>query len=159
MKKSAALIFPLILLVSCSGRKVYEKHIKTENLNWNRFNKMNFDVPIKNVASTYDFFVTLRYIEQVPYDQVKVYFYFSTSDGETHALNHTIRLRDYEGRLLGKGMGDYWDVEELVKGDYRFREPGICRVEISSRMDKVELPGIVDVGLVVRKSATKMEDK
>jgi hypothetical protein len=48
-------------------------------------------------------------------------------------------------------MGDLWDIEQLVRPGYKFSEPGICKVEVSSAMQYAELPGIMQVGLIVRK--------
>jgi hypothetical protein len=49
-------------------------------------------------------------------------------------------------------MGDLWDISSLVREDFRFTQAGTCTVEISSNMSYADLPGLMQVGLIVRKA-------
>lgn len=146
---STLLIF---LMFSCSRDKVFEKHIKMENLVWNRFNELSFDVPIKDTSVNYDFYVAIRHHTDMPFPRIKINFYMSTPDGETRSLDKMIDLKDKDGKLLGDGLGELWDMVEPVRKDFHFNKTGTCKVELSSRMSNVDLPGILEVGLIVRTS-------
>jgi gliding motility-associated lipoprotein GldH len=67
-------------------------------------------------------------------------------------MEQKILLRDKDGKLLGNGMGDLWDIDHLIRDGFKFTEPGTCTVEISSTMSQADIPGVMQVGLVVMKA-------
>jgi gliding motility-associated lipoprotein GldH len=153
MKK--LLLYILVLLMafaSCSGGKIFEKHEKIKGNVWDRFDVIEFEVNIEDVSDPYDFFVSFRYMEQFPLKYVDIDFTIYAPSGETRSSEHRIKFKDKEGKLIGKGMGDLWDLEEVLRESYTFSEPGICKVEISSTMSYADIPGIMTVGLIVRES-------
>ena len=145
-------MFGLLAMIgfsSCNSKKIYEKYIDIERITWNRFDVKTFEVEIKNVPSSYDFFVAIRHHTDVPFQYIDIRFIIYTPGGETRMLEQRIPLRDKEENLLGNGMGDLWDVVQPVRTDLLIKEPGICIVEISSKMSRIDLPGIMQVGLLV----------
>jgi gliding motility-associated lipoprotein GldH len=142
----------LFVFTACSHRKIYEKYLDNERITWNRFDVKTFKVDIKDISSKYAFYVALRHVTDVPINYINISFSINTSSGETRTIEQKILLRDNDGKLLGNGMGDLWDVVQLVRDNFEFTEPGICTVEISSRMPQANLPGVMQVGLIVKKS-------
>lgn len=154
MKLNLASVFILFLffLGSCSGGKVFEKYATIKGNIWNRFEVIEFETDIEDIGGSYDFFVELRHMEQFPLKFITIDFTFYTPSGEIRSSEHRIDIKDAGGNMLGKGMGDLWDIEKPVWQGYKFTEPGICRFEISSTMSNADLPGIMQVGLIVRKA-------
>ena len=152
--KNAILLFliAVILLSACGRTKIYEKHLDNERITWNRFDVKTFKVDIKDVSSKYDFYVAIRYITQVPYAFITIKSILYTPSGETRIMEHKIKLKDNDGALIGEGMGDLWDLVEPIREGFQFIEPGTCIVEISSTMSLADLPGIMQVGLIVREA-------
>jgi gliding motility-associated lipoprotein GldH len=152
MKK---LIVPLIILsfvfTACDKAKIFEKYLDNERITWNRFDVKTFQVPIVDVSSSYDFYVAIRHVDAFPLDFLHLKFIISTPSGETRSIEQKIMLRNKDGKWLGDGMGDLWDVSYLFRKGLKITEPGTCTVEISSAMSQADLPGIMQVGLVVRK--------
>lgn len=142
----------LFILTSCNPRKIYEKHLDNSRITWNRFDIKTFNVDIRDISANYDFYVAIRYVSEIPLDYIKIKFTLYTPSGEIRTLEQKILLKDKEGNLLGNGMGDLWDLNHLVRDNFEFTEPGICKVEISSTMSQADLPGIMQVGLIVEKS-------
>lgn len=142
----------ILVLASCSRAKVFEKYTDIKGNVWNRFEVVTFDVNIEDISAAYDFYVAFRHMDQFPLDNIVIQFNFETPSGEARYSKQKIVLKDTSGKWLGNGMGDLWDVEQLVRPGYKFTEPGICKVEVSSAMQNADLPGIMQVGLIVRKS-------
>jgi gliding motility-associated lipoprotein GldH len=146
-----SLFFIFFLFISCDSRKIYENHLDNERITWNRFDVKTFNVDIKDISEKYDFYIAIRHHTDAPFQYINVSFTIYTPSGEVRTMEHKISLRDKEGKPLGDGMGDLWDVTYPARMGLEFTEPGICRVEISSTMSQADLPGIMQVGLVVRK--------
>jgi len=142
----------LLLLTACSHRKIYEKYIDNDRITWNRFDVKTFKVDIKDISSKYAFYIAIRHVTDVPFRYITISFTLNTPSGESRNLEQKILLKDNDGNLLGNGMGDLWDIVHLVRDNFEFTEPGICTVEISSTMPQANLPGIMQVGLIVKKT-------
>jgi gliding motility-associated lipoprotein GldH len=153
MKKLILIFIPVIIvLTSCNPRKIYEKHFDIDRITWNRFDVKTFKVEIKDISANYAFYAAIRHLTDVPFRFLTIKFIIYTPSGERRILEQKILLKDNDGNLLGDGMGDLWDVNHLVRDNFKFTEPGICTVEISSTMSQADLPGIMQVGLIVKKS-------
>ncbi len=151
MKKSLILTFIFLTLISCSNRKIYEKYVKLDNLIWNRFNVITFEVPIENISSGYDFYLAIRHHTDIPYKSILVNVTFYTPSDEMRTMNHRIIIKDENDKLVGDGLGDLWDLVTPVREDFRFTKSGICKFEISSAMSQADLAGIIEVGLIVKR--------
>jgi gliding motility-associated lipoprotein GldH len=153
MKKLIMTFFAgILVLTSCNPRKIYEKHIDIDRITWNRFDVKTFKVDIKDISANYAFYAAIRHLTDVPFRYITISFTLYTPSGERRIMEQKIFLKDKEGNLLGDGMGDLWDLVHLVRDDFKFTEPGVCTVEISSTMSQADLPGIMQIGLIVRKS-------
>jgi gliding motility-associated lipoprotein GldH len=153
MKKRFSFIFlGLFMLSGCNPGKIFEKYYDIDRITWNRFDVKTFQFDIDDTSSGYDFFAVIRHHTDIPFRFIDIRFIINTPSGETRIMEQKILIRDKEGKLLGEGMGDLWDIMQPVRQDFRFNEPGKCTVEISSAMSQADLPGVLQVGLVVRKS-------
>lgn len=142
----------LLMMTACNSGKIYEKYIDNDRITWNRFDVKTFKVDIKDISSKYAFYIAIRHVTDVPLRYITVSFTLNTPSGESRTLEQKILLKDSDGKLLGNGMGDLYDIVQLVRDNFEFSEPGICTVEISSTMPQANLPGIMQVGLIVKKS-------
>ena len=151
--RKAVVLLPLIclLIISCDKAKIYEKHLDNDRITWNRFDIKTFKVEIEDISSSYDFYVAIRHITAFPLDHIDIQFNIYTPSGETRMLEQELMLKDYKDNWLGDGMGDLWDFTQLIREDFRFTQVGTCTVEISSTMSQADLPGIMQVGLIVRR--------
>jgi gliding motility-associated lipoprotein GldH len=153
MKKTALIFIGICLLLSsCDRAKIYEKYQDNDRITWNRFDVKTFQVDIKDISASYDFYIAIRHIDAFPLDYITVRFVIYTPSGETRTLEQKIRLKDENGNWLGDGMGDLWDITHLARKGLQFTQAGTCTVEISSTMSQADLPGIMQVGLIVKRS-------
>jgi len=153
MKKNILLLLiGLTVFPSCDSAKIYEKHLDNERITWNRFDVKTFKVDIKDISCSYDFYVAIRHHTDFPLPYLTIRFTLFTSSGEMRTMEQKIILKDKQGNLMGDGMGEIWDLLHLAREDFQFTEPGVCSVEVSSTMSQADLPGIMQVGLIVKKS-------
>jgi gliding motility-associated lipoprotein GldH len=147
-----SLLTALVILSSCDQAKVYEKHFDNERITWSRFDVKTFNFDIKDISATYDFYIAIRHHTHIPFKFLTIKFTLYTPSGEVRMMEQKIMIKDNEGNLLGNGMGELWDLVHLARKDFEFTQAGNCTVEISSTMSQADLPGIMQVGLIVKKS-------
>ena len=145
-------LFLIFFISSCSDSKVFEDYHKFDDLSWNRFNNQKFDVPIEDTETEYDIFIAFRHLPGIPYKEIKINFTMHLPDGEFRTANHILELTDKEGNSLSNCLGDFCDISFPVRKGFTFSESGIVRFEIENKYTKVEMPGIVEVGLIIKKA-------
>jgi len=151
MKQSATLILLIFLMVSCANKEVFKEYKTFDKVSWNRFDILYFEVPVK--AGDYlDFYLALRHHTFFPYDYINTNITFYSPDGEMRSKEYHFELKDKDGQWKANGMGELWDIEFPIRDSSFFNKDGICKVRVENKMTKIETPGIVEVGLIVRES-------
>jgi gliding motility-associated lipoprotein GldH len=140
------------LLTSCSKNKVFEKYISIENYKWKRDKPVTFEVNIQDVKTNYDVTLALRHTTYYAFANIKVNVAIAFPGGDIRTKDYNIFVRDTDGSFKGDGAGDLWDITYPVFTDITFPEAGIYKFDVQNMMPIVELPDIMDVGLIVRKS-------
>lgn len=148
----AGLLTSIIILTSCYRESVvFREYIEMDNMTWNRFDILEFEVPVKE-NDVFDFKLFLRHHTDFPYDKLFVNITFYSPGGDMRSRDYDFDLKDYRGDWLAKGMGELWDVEILIRKEMPFFENGICKVRIENKYPKFDTPGIIEIGLIVQKS-------
>lgn len=152
MKKILLLLFvPLFLLNGCGNTVVFKQFKKMDNVSWNRFDFLIFEVPV-NAGDKLDFDLALRHHTYFPYDYLDANITFYMPDGGMRTAEYHFELKNEKGNWKADGMGELWDIELPIRDKLYFGKTGICKVRIENKMTKLETPGIVEVGLLARKS-------
>jgi gliding motility-associated lipoprotein GldH len=155
--KKTILLFAILsaMLTSCSKNKVFEKYTTLENYKWKRDHLIRFDVDIKDVKTNYDVTLALRHTTYYPFANIKVNVTITYPGGDIRTKDYNIFVRDTDGSFKGKGAGDLWDITFPVFTDITFPDAGSYKFEIQNVMPIMELPDVMDVGLIVRKAEKK----
>lgn len=152
MKKLFIVLAAFVLaFTSCREPTVFREYRKIDNMSWNRFNFIEFEVPVEE-GDKLDFDLTLRHHTAFPYDKLFVNITFYLPDGEFRSANYAFDLKDKDGNWLADGMGELWDIELPIRSEMQFSETGTCKVRLENQYPKVETPGIIELGLIVKRS-------
>ncbi|MCD4665750.1 MAG: gliding motility lipoprotein GldH [Bacteroidales bacterium] len=147
-----AVLVSLLIVPSCSNNKVFQQYHKFENLSWNRFNYLTFEVPIEETGGEYDILIAIRHLPEIPYKKINISLTINLPYGEMRTANHTLTMKDKEGKNLGNCLGDLCDITIPVRKGFKFAEPGIVKFDIENKYSKMEMPGIMEIGLIIRKA-------
>jgi gliding motility-associated lipoprotein GldH len=152
MKKVLLILIISTLSISCSKNKVYEKRFEFEKYTWNRFLPVYFEFPIHDNTYNYNIYLTSRHITQYPYDNLKVNLTIYSPSGDERTSMHVFQVKDKDGKFLGDGMGDLWDLKLLVKQNISFKDAGNYKIQIDNLMDYYDIVGLMNIGVIVEKS-------
>lgn len=144
-------LFIAFVASSCGSGNVFKEYKKMDNMTWNRFDVPIFEVPVEE-GDMLDFFLELRHHTGFPYDKLYVNITFYSPDGDMRSFDYDFNLKDKDGNWLAKGMGDLWDIELPIRRNLLFNKTGICRVRVENKYPKYDTPGIMEVGLLVKRS-------
>ena len=139
------------LLTSCGNDVVFRKYNKMANVSWNRFDIQNFEVPVKK-GDVLDFYLSIRHHPDFPFDKIWINVTFYKPDGSMRSRDYEFDLKDKDGKWLSDCMGELCDIDLPIHKELAFNKTGNCRVRVENKNSKYETPGIIEVGLVVKRS-------
>ena len=112
----------LLILLSCDPSRVYEKNIKIPDGIWYKDNKVSFEVFIDDTVSAHNLYVNVRNTSLYPFSNL--YLFIETTAPSGHTIRNTFEviLADDQGKWLGSGLGDIWDLQQVYKENVRFAQ-------------------------------------
>lgn len=152
MKRFHLSLLVLFILVSCQKGVAYKEFHKFDNYVWHRFEKVKFNIPVDEAGMNADIVFTIRHITQYPYDNLPVNVILTAPSGEERILEKDIRLKNEKGDFTGSVAGDLWDSEEILWPGFQFNDTGNYTIEFENLIPKMGIPGLVDVGIYLKKS-------
>ncbi len=151
MKKFlTALIFLGLLVGACSRNEAESQFYTFDNSVWERFNYLNFELPVKDTDPLYDISVVVRYTKDFPEDALYVNMVMTGPVGEERIRDFNIFLKDKDGNILGTPKGDIYERMVTLRKGVRFHSEGKVKFEVENLMTKVFTPGIVEFGVVLQ---------
>jgi gliding motility-associated lipoprotein GldH len=144
-------IITVIGLSGCSKRNIYREFHKFDNYTWNRFDKVVYNMDIKTGDVNAEIILSVRYLEQFPYEEIPIQAILNTPSGEERIIEHTIKIKDEKGNFKGEVAGSYWDLDEVLWKSFYFNQAGKYSIEIENINPYMGIPGIVDLGLTVKR--------
>ena len=153
----AAWSLSLVLLAACTDRVVYQADVAVPEAHWDRSYTPEFKFLVKDTVRPHDVYIDVRHTSEYPYQDL--YLFVDLWDAEGRHLRDTVDclLADPAGRWLGKGTGfihaDRYEAHVLYRYRDRFPRPDPFTVRLEQAMRVERLPGILDVGISVERSA------
>lgn len=147
-----ALLFSSLILSSCTGDKAFRTSHKLSNANWNRFNFIEFNVPIDQAASENNLDVLFVHSADYPNAYIDMNITLYMPDGTMRSRDYMFDLKDKQGNWLSKQDGDRYTIELPVIHGIRFAEAGNCRIRIENKLTRLDTPGVLEVGIVMKKN-------
>lgn len=151
IRKISFLLLMVIFLSSCNRDTVFEDYWKFDNLTWNRFDFVTFEMDVEDIEQYYDIFLVFRHVPEFPVSKLELNFTVLPPSGGYRSSDHSYWLRK-SGVLQSDCLGDYCDFLVPLRKEYKFNETGSTRFEIENKIPKFESTGIIEVGLIIRKS-------
>ncbi len=140
-----------LMLFSCGSGRVYEEYKKLPDYSWSRFENIIFETEIEDADANYNIYIAIRHITQYPFKNLLVTTIMQTPSGEQRLLEYDLKLRDDNGKPLGNGMGELWDINIPLRKNFKFNEAGPLIIEFENRMPQPQTPGIMEIGLIIEK--------
>ena len=152
-------IGPIILvafLCACDSAKVFEQNIAFEKYIWSVENQPKFQAEITDTLCEMNIIVNIRHSANYPFSNLWIFVYTNRPDGAQDIDTLECVLAAKDGRWLGSGLGDIWDIQIPLKtqvfsspGDYFFQIEQAMRYGDKARIE--HLPEIMNIGLRIEK--------
>jgi len=155
-KAIVLLILAIVLtLVSCDRNKVYEEYVEFDEIAWGLDNPVNFEFEVEDTVGLHNVYINVRHANLYQFNNLWMFVTSSAPNGTINVDTVECVLADIEGKWLGEGLGDIWDIQIPWKQNVRFPYKGKYRVECVQGMRIDKLPGIMGIGLRVETADEK----
>lgn len=150
------LAFTLISVAysACDTIDLYERIDSIPKHEWEANYKPEFRFSIKDTASSYQLFITLRHNEKYNYNNIWLNLYAQSPDGKKEKFTLELPLADPAKGWLGSGMDDLYDNRIPITLDpqkFNFQKVGEYIFTIEHIMRENPLQNILNVGLRLEK--------
>ncbi len=135
---------------SCTNY-VTEDFKKFEELTWNKTDIQEFVIEIPSDTITADVLLHVRYASGFVYQNLTLAIEETAPSGETQTIPFTGKLRSDDGKYLGDGSGDIWDIDFPLKKHIRLAR-GTYRYRIGHTMPQDKLLMIMELGITAGNS-------
>ncbi len=150
--------FPLLafflLALSCTSIDLYERTVSIPGHAWKSGFRPSFSFTIKDTASPYRLFLTLRHNDRYNYNNIYVNLYTQQPGSDSaQSVRFDLKLTDENG-WLGSGMDDIYEhlIPLVPSGrDFYFRKPGTYTFTVEQIMREDPLQHVLNVGLRLEK--------
>ncbi|MCL6102686.1 MAG: gliding motility lipoprotein GldH, partial [Bacteroidetes bacterium] len=148
--KFAGLLFVgLVLLLSCNRNSVFSDYRTLKGSEWHQDSILTFDMTVPDSTKIYNLFLDVRNEGRYPYSNLWLFVKIIPPKGKV--VNDTIELTlaNPEGKWLGYGLGDLYDMKYPYKQTTFFPNAGYYRFEVRQGMRTEDgvLKGIHDFGI------------
>ena len=143
-----AFISIFFLLLSCTGRKVYDTYHHTFISGWDRGEVLSYDVPRVKTASKYSTMLGLRVSDVYPFQSLTLIVEQTVYPKKTtrrDTLN--CQIYDSRGTIRGKGIS-YFQYHYQVS-QMNLQEGDSLHVTVRHDRRREIIPGIADVGIEI----------
>ena len=152
MIKGIYILLIAVLLVSCDSNRLYEKNISIDNDVWSLGQIPSFEFENTDTVSDVNLIINVRHSSIYPFSNLWLFIHTSSPDGVSQVDTLETILSQKDGKWLGDGLGDIWDLQLPFK-TVRLNESGTYRFKVEQAMrhgklSKIEqLPGVMEIGL------------
>lgn len=154
LKKFIVPFVSLLFCVGCMKLNRFEKHVEIPKQQWSYAFKPEFEFEISDTISSHNAFVILRHTDAYAYKNI--WLNISTlqpGDSTYKTERFEFNLQQPDGKWLGTGYGDIWEVRHPLFQNVQFTKKGIYKIQLHQIMRDNPLPHIMNAGIRIEKKS------
>ena len=148
-----------IISYSCNNNEKQCLFISFDHNTWNRFEKQKFEFSVENTSFPYDVMLTIRHNEDYLFDNLYINVVMEMPGGEERIMEYDFKIKDANGNFQSNVKSGYHELSFPLHEELHFSGRGVCRVEIENLIPKMEIPGILELGLCLLQSEDNQHKK
>lgn len=151
MKKILFLFLAIATLFTACKNATFSESHDIKGLNWDEKDIQTFNATIEpSGEQLFDIKATIRYASKCPIETLVLHYRITMPDGTTQE-KQADAIINQNGKNMGEGLGDIWDVKAFLLEDLKFPEGGKVKIEIGHNMPNPKVPLIMKIGAEIVK--------
>jgi len=144
----------MILLFSCNRNIVFSDYRSLKGAKWPQDSILRFDMTVPDSTKIYNLFLDVRNEGRYSFSNLWLFVKIIPPKGQVVKDTIELTLATPEGKWLGYGLGDLYDMKYAYKQATFFPSAGYYRFEVRQGMRTEDgvLRGIHDFGITLERS-------
>lgn len=140
----------MLLLTACNNNKVYDRYLEVEGEGWDKNEPITFGIDTLKESGLYSLMLGLRVNEKFPFQNLQIVV--DCTVFPSHQTVHDVmecKVTDKHGVMLGHGVSMF-QYELPVRKQF-YQKGDSISVIVRHNMKREILPGIIDIGVTLKK--------
>lgn len=147
-----------LFLTSCGDNSIVNQSYEFENETWQKKNKPQFTVDIKDTTKLYDFLFVIRTNTSYSYSNMWLFLHSTPPKGKTGKEPLQVKIADDSGQWRGNKTGS--TIEHYIKfANRKMPQVGKYTFVLELATVEKELTDVLDVSFTVRESEINTKKK
>jgi len=142
------LLFVLIAIPQCTNNQTAK--IDFPENRWYQSEVLSLAITPDSNIKSYVISLKLSYIYGYQFSEIPLELYITSPLHQVEKIPVTIPLFDENNTELGECLGDYCDIEFIIRDEYQFSEKGKYKLQVLNTFDYDYLPNVLSVSLQVK---------
>lgn len=141
----------MLMVTACNDDRVYSQFVHTGVEGWDKHEPITFGIDTVQQTGLYALSLGMRASREYPFKNLQValeYTVFPRQQKQQEVINITVS--DNDGNMLGHGISLY--EYDLPIQKFNLNKGDSIAVTVRHNMKRETLPGIVDIGMTLRKN-------
>jgi gliding motility-associated lipoprotein GldH len=118
---------------------------------WKNGQEIVFNPTIEDISQPYTLAIGIRHVYGIPLNELGIMVTSVSPSGKKHTERFILQLKDSANEHIGSCAGDLCDLEKIINENLKFDEPGPYKFILKHEITGRNIPGIIEVGLIIDK--------
>jgi gliding motility-associated lipoprotein GldH len=153
LKRYFFLALITVALSACIQLNTFEHTVQIPGHSWSYNNQPEVSFNITDTSATYNVFITLRHTDAYAYKNI--WLNIATrqpGDSSYRKERFELTLQQADGRWLGTGLSDIWEVRHPLFSNVKFKKSGTYSIRLRQIMRDNPLQHIMNAGVRIEKA-------
>lgn len=140
-------LLPFFFTIGCTQSETTGLYHKFPGNQWDRYNKLSFEIPVEEANKSVDIFLFARFTDEFKYETLDFNMILKTAGGEERINEYQMEVRSKEGTFLCTMNNDSCEIDLALKRQFNAGKPGILVIEIENLIPRLKAEGIRGIGI------------
>ena len=152
MKTNVKLVILLVIsFLACTNNGRNEAYYRFPMQTWDRFNILNFDIPLEKREHPVTVTFFARYTRVFSHASLDFHVIMKTPNGEERIREYSMKIKNREGNFLHEFTGDSCEQSLVLNDELFISREGVLHVDVENLLPRLKTQGLVGVGIRVSK--------
>jgi gliding motility-associated lipoprotein GldH len=137
----------ILSLPGCRKEKDYVLYHKFPDHTWNRFNTLQFEIPMRPSPKGWDILFYANHTKDYAFDNLDFYMRMVTPSGEERIKDYNFPVKRRDGGFIGQCRADSCTITIPIKKEIYLPDTGILKIQIETIVPRMEIKGLLGVGI------------
>jgi len=141
-------VIGFVMCVQCTNKESAQLNFPKNR--WYQSEVLSLDFTPSSLDKSYIIQLNLSYIHGFQFSEIPLEVYITSPLHQVEKTPITLLLFDDSNEELGDCVGDYCDLELIIKDNYQFSEAGNYKIQVLNTFDHEYLPNVLSVSVQVK---------